>query len=499
MIALRATLAALAFTAAALACSGTASAFAQVPFQPKPLRAAPLKVEFDAVCDKSYTPAQPEDPALEAAPIQELNVRYQTGDAAAAQKAGMYLLDHARCAAAAGAKPGTGTARETLELAAYDYTSHYVWVTWIGIDAFDTSVLNRMLVHVPAPASYKLALPGISTIYEVFLGRSERATLRSTVSSVEQPDPLAAQIPAVAERIVPVLFGLLAATSGTVPLLKAGPPAAISFWVTPLRLDLPNRRALLTIKSVAAEPIAGDTLDDEVDAYILKNAFQPSACVNELVVADMGIVKNERPACATMKPQDCLAAIDAKLRSRLDLQLNKCTKSGEAGVLAAADEDVRTFTVASLGREVKADTTVVNAPLRNFSFSLVEAVALKARLKDPRVKLDDEGNLKADPLPRTMTLVTLNRSFRPYDPSTVSPQSAEKYRWFAGAVLTPDFGAAIGLSWMPVRGLSVNTGVAGLIVKSVPEAEIGGPANSTDPFRLGNAWAWFVGAGYVFK
>jgi hypothetical protein len=238
----------------------------------------------------------------------------------------------------------------------------------------------------------------------------------------------------------------------------------------------------------------------EADKFQRKNGFQASLCAQKLLEADITELKVARKACVAFDPQTCLETFDKPLRETLTAARAACSADDEKKTLPAVDAAVRGFVTANIEREVKADLAFANAPLRRFSFGLVEAVALGVKVRDPRVKLNDAGNLTADPMPRTLSMVTLNASFRPYDPTLVSPTAAEKWRGFAGAVLTPDFGMTVGLSYLPVRNFSLNLGVAGLLVKSVPASAIGKPPDTaTDPFRPGKVWAWFVGAGYAFK
>jgi hypothetical protein len=216
--------------------------------------------------------------------------------------------------------------------------------------------------------------------------------------------------------------------------------------------------------------------------------------------ADLGALKAASTACASLGSSECLYAFNTVLQERLKAATAACLDEAEKKGLAGVDADVREFVLANVEREVKAEVAFANAPLRRFSFGLIAAIAPGVTVRQPRVTLDDDGNLKSDPMPRTMSMVTLNRSVAPYDPTTVSVTRAEQWRYFAGAVLTPDFGMTIGLSYLPVRNFSLNLGVAALLVKSVPASAIGQPpASATDPFRLGQAYAWFIGAGYAFK
>src|SRR5204862_1734982 len=120
--------------------------------------------------------------------------------------------------------------------------------------------------------------------------------------------------------------------------------------------------------------------------------------------------------------------------------------------------ELRTFILDRTNRSATCDATVTNAPLQHISFGIVEAVALRLKLYDPRVTTANDGTIKTDPMSRMLTIATVNVAFSGYDGATVSPNRSERLRWFVGAVLTPDFGLAGGVSFLPIRGFSTNAG-----------------------------------------
>jgi hypothetical protein len=131
----------------------------------------------------------------------------------------------------------------------------------------------------------------------------------------------------------------------------------------------------------------------------------------------------------------------------------------------------------------------------------VAAYAFRGGIVDAaRVKVKD-GILVADPLDRRLSLVVVNLGFKPYDEGAFHPTLAERLRWFVGAVVTPDFGVAAGVSAGIVRGLTVNFGGAILGVRGLQsDDELGRPpSHDEDPFRLAQARVLFLGAGYTFK
>lgn len=486
----------------------------------------PRPVGFKEVCEPE--PPNPlTDPELQKDPVGVLNKRFNSGDWDNIQRTAKRLLTEAQHAAHRPPAPAQPDAP------AYDYVRNVVWLTWIGEDAFGNIGLRRILVRASTKKSdsttlAKIDLPGIDRFYEVFINASPKAVLTTVLTSTEQVNPIIEQIPAVAQKLVPVLLGAVGGQLGSVDTSRAQaiPPTVapgarrcttppVRFYATPFQIDLPAKRAKIAVASVAYEPISIGEFRAAASKLALTQSFQLSACARALAGRALDAVTfvteapeaGETPSkrCSSGDSRkDCLDRFDARLRQEFDAQKNVagCSAEAELKAMTAVDTSFRTFIAGNLAREVKGETTVANTPLQHFSFGLMEAVAVKAKVHDPRVKLDDDGNLKADPMPRLLTVVTFNGSFKGYDASSIRPSAAEQWRWFAGGIITPDFGFAGGLSYLPVRGLAVNAGVGVLFIKSPGDAadEIGSPPKSaTDPFGLGKATVLFFGASYNFK
>ncbi len=478
----------------------------------------PRPVAFQDACT-----TKPVDRELQLDPVGEMNRRFNIGDWNVIQATAKRLLTEGQHAVAKDPqKP---------DEAAYDYSRHQVWLTWLGEDAFGAVSLRRVLVRASTKSSAsgaaKIDLPGVDRFFEVFINASRKATLTTVVTSTEQPNPVLEQIPAVAQKVVPVLLGGVGGLLGSVvkslavPSVPTGqpPPPCVPptrFYATGYATDLPAKRAKLTVASVAHAPLSSEEFREEAAKVSTTAAFQLSSCARALAALDLKAVVAASPPIGTetatgrCQPGDsraaCLDRFDAHLRQAFVTQRDGvspvCTSEGEIKAMTAVDTTFRTFVAANLAREVKSDTVVANAPLQRFSFGLMEAVAIKAKVHDPRVKIDDDGELQADPLPRLLTIVTFNGSFKGFDPTTVRASKAEQWRWFVGGIITPDFGLSGGLSYMPVRGLAVNTGLGVLFTKTPgTEGDMldAKPTTATDPFGLGKATVWFFGASYNFK
>ena len=482
----------------------SAGARAQTRLEPHQLLETPRPLAFAGPCAGGVQPLIPvglseaDRAKLDDNPLEALNDRFHQGDFETLQLAARYILDRAACESS-GAN----------DAVAYAYRAHHVWLTWVGTDAFETHGVHRVLVSAGMPSPYKLDLPGVRTFYEVFVSSSDKAELTTTLVSTEKADEALAQIPAVVEKVVPVLFGFGQAVGGMVkPMMKdpTGREVTPKLWVTPFRIDLPAKRASIAVTSLAGEPLSESEFLANVSKLTLKASFQTSRCGRELALLQGTALEAARKdqACRPASTRKaCLDKFDELLRKAFATQaaVAACATESEEKAMRSVDEAMRASVTGGMAREVKSDFTFSNRPLQRVSFGLMEGIALKAGVNDPRAKLDDdEGTLRADPLPRLLTIVTVNSSFRGYDPTTVNPTTAEKWRWFGGAVIAPDFGLAAGISYLPIRGVAINAGLAGLFIKSVDRAQIGNaPSDATDPFRLGTAWSLFAGVGFNFK
>jgi hypothetical protein len=181
-----------------------------------------------------------------------------------------------------------------------------------------------------------------------------------------------------------------------------------------------------------------------------------------------------------------------------------CTGLSELGQteLLAVDAAYRAYLTGLSAAKVKGAFDFKNSPKQLLSFGAMTAFAISGRVPNAtRVKLNDDGNLTADPLGRQLNLVVVNVGFRPYNADAFHPTPAERFQWFVGAVVTPDFGVAAGVTAHLVRGLSANIGGAVLGVHGLREGDVLGaaPVDPDSVFRLARAQVLFVGIGYSFK
>jgi hypothetical protein len=85
-----------------------------------------------------------------------------------------------------------------------------------------------------------------------------------------------------------------------------------------------------------------------------------------------------------------------------------------------------------------------------------------------------------------------------YDRTQSSPSAAERFAVLVGGVITPTGGVGIGASWMVARPVSLNAGLAVLLVDTAKNGKkaLDVPSDLASPLKTGVAYAWFVGANY---
>jgi hypothetical protein len=389
-----------------------------------------------------------------------------------------------------------------------------VFVSWIGTDTFGALTLRRVrLTSLSGAVPTSLDLPGVGQnpkwgrLFDVFLSLRKESRLVETFASSEVADTELSQLPAVAARVFPVMTGLVEQTKFRL-MAEEQKTEPARLWATTYEVLLPWRRASITVKSVARELVSLDSFSADVDGFVAEQQEQWSACAAAFAAqggARLKEVAGRLPsaACkATLFGPACLADLHAGLNDVFQTVRagSGCGASREVTAMIATDKAFRSELPEWYTRKVTSTVTFANAPLQHYSFGLMEGVAVSTKVNKTRVTLDD-GVLVSDPLPRTLTVVTVNRSFRGYDPKAVTITREEQWRWFAGAAIEPNFGVAAGLSWLPVRGLALNVGGVLLLTKTMSGSDTIGsaPSSSTRAYEIGTAQALFVGVGYNFK
>ena len=172
--------------------------------------------------------------------------------------------------------------------------------------------------------------------------------------------------------------------------------------------------------------------------------------------------------------------------SRIDLPFSRANIEVEDVVLRSDDK-------------VATKSKLFNRPLTRFSFGVLSSLILSTSASSPRATIQS-GNLTEDPLRGPMPMGVLNIHPWPYDADSEEGSWKERFRLFAGGILSPEFGFSAGAGVQLVRGFSLNAGVGLLFIDILKEGEEFGkkPVDPEDPFEYGTATAFFFGVGYNF-
>lgn len=378
--------------------------------------------------------------------------------------------------------------------------------------------------YTRATDGYQLQFPGVGgdsgrKVYQMFLSARREDQLAAVYFSARQRNPLLEQVPEVAEAIVSPLLALAAATQGTIRTrMRALTEDTAAAWITVSAVALPFTRASIRLNARATtlllteKSVVDAAADLKTELELMDVRY--SSCARGLAARHLKAITEtvavEGAACVQKVGSECLRKLDPLFAAAYREQSPEPVNSGQTcGTVAAevrgmqlVDQRFRTLI---LDREMRSDATVAdmeldNLPLERFSFGVVSGVLAGTFTSAQRVTVDD-GVLVADPLRRQINMVVLNGSFRKYNPAAFDLSRAERFRWFAGTVITPSFGVGGGVSVLVVRGLAVNAGVAVLGVTGPADGQAVGsaPIDTHDPYKLEAVGGFFLGASFNFR
>ena len=398
-----------------------------------------------------------------------------------------------------------------IDAADIDVARDALHVLWVDLDPLGTQrVVNHVVLYKGEQDLSNATLPGVTAsdrVFEIFLAPRQKDAIATAYTSTRERDPLDEELPAFAKAIVDPLIALLASTQDALtarslipPRLGSAPP---SHFATVSRIPLPYARAKVHVDIRVALPPDAASISGAVARLSARNAFVTgahAACAQTLNTRLAAAVDSNAAGCAA-SPEQCVTAVTAAFNSDYRAAAGTCANEAERKELHAVDASYRELINGLTAAQVSAGFDLRNAPRRLASLGVMTAYAFKGGTNGAmRVKVKD-GALVADPLDRRLSLVVVNLAFKPYNAEAFHPTIAERLRWFAGAVVTPDFGAAIGISAGIVRGLTVNFGGAIIGVRGLHADDTLGrpPTHSDDPFRLSHARVLFLGVGYNFE
>jgi hypothetical protein len=405
---------------------------------------------------------------------------------------------------------------------AFDPSLSRLVVIWPAVDVDDKITLRRLALPQDPVNAYTLDMPGIGTqdslpgLYEVFIAGDRRSSLISLYTSTRTENPILAQIVDVAGRVVTPLFGIASGVAGEVARAAAHRVPVTpepNLFVTSSRVVLPWKRATVSVKSQAQIPATSERVKNAVEVIVANLALKDldrSQWARQYAYRMAQQTVDTAAVCAStaLTSESCLRRFDSDLTKVFDDCVTgaSCmpgTKPDEEDEAAfkKVDDTIRNFVASGVVSTVTSDSAFANTPLTHFGFGLTTGLLLTGSSSKARVKLDEKGNLIADPLARQLSMIIVNWSPIGYRTSTPSPSSTERTRLFFGAVITPDFGIGGGASVLLVRGLAVNIGAGLLFSRGVANADALGapPEDPTRPFELSYTPFTFVGASFNFK
>ena len=350
-------------------------------------------------------------------------------------------------------------------------------------------------------------------LVQVFLAATPGTSLASVLTSTRVDDPLQGQIPAVTAAILPGLVGAIDKFAPTSPRMPVAPPPELaaakeirtpSFWASAGTIVLPHKRATVAIRDRAAVPASCvptmTSLYEFEEQLRLTDARESEPALRHLARFSAAVGAAFSTTCEVGKT--CAPSLEIPLNANLRTALADARTTPDREAVLAVDEALRKWLAGVTPTEVTGEFTLKNMPYQRYSFGLFAGAIVTDFGGSTRIKIDDNIVVE-DPLSRSMTMVTLNIAFSPYDADSPKLTPQERGRYFIGAILTPEFGVGTGFSVALMRGVAVNVGVGGVLV-SVPgkDLDVGSavPANSPDdPDGLGLKGVVFAGLSYNFK
>ncbi len=368
-------------------------------------------------------------------------------------------------------------------------------------------------------------VPGVAELYDVFLSMDKDAAIGLQYSYTEVENPLQSQFIAASKVMN---FGDIAkaitsqqvlektrarnpdAAKGVDLAARAKTTEVVYFTIS--HVTIPAKRATVTAKAtadfgdVAQKKILKASADAFPDVELRDQILSPCA-VAIAHAADKEVQQYVQSSDDPLDDRDQLKA--AVRRAISDTQkLSTCRDElvqppNEAATLrsTAVQQTIDRFIAIADGADPKKlqnETAYTNAPLNRFSLGLI-AGGLFNTTGDARVKLADDGKVKADPLSGSVSVAALYIHPMPFLSGTATPSQAERFAFFVGYVATPEPGLALGIGYKLFRGLTINVGYAGMLVDTPASGvQIGAVTDKKRPFERGVARAVFAGFGYSF-
>ncbi|HEY6141615.1 MAG TPA: hypothetical protein VI670_27970 [Thermoanaerobaculia bacterium] len=377
----------------------------------------------------------------------------------------------------------------------------------------------RVVLQPSAPAPYSTTLPGLRTHYELHVKPVEAESLATTYFSTPTDDPVASQLAAFVKQFDPKALG---------PFF---PPFALTvltnstFYVDLRRVRLPFARAKIDIEDDAATIADFDAKsgDLKIDAAKLTESLTVREARGIPCATDVAKALQARIESFIAQPQTSMCPTapsddeKKKLTTPWDVLQRElgCTYVTSVQVSTACGNapspEINALVVSIEGRykdlakaaalKVAGKTTYVNVPRSAVGLGVIAGVITSVPSGQKRYKVGNDGKLTLDPLTGGVSIAAVNIHPWRFNSATTSITTAERFRFFVGPVLTPEFGFAAGAGVGVIRGLSINAGYGVVRISTLRDGDQAGaaPADKTRPLRNSTARVVFFGLGYNFK
>jgi hypothetical protein len=443
------------------------------------------------------------NPACEAV-IDTLNRHITNATAAALQG---FAFEHLQTLKSSGPEP--------LKEALGDIETNFYRFVWVGKDDAAQPVVRSIVVHKDARRPVD-TLPGITDksaaqLIDLFISPDPNAVIDTRYISTLIKDPLVAQIPKFIEdsKIIAFLAGVSA---------LRGAPTFNTYTVS--RATLPLARASVAIKDTIVIPGSAAALRTDAiaarDRVIIREA-RLSQCARTLAAAHAeaiseGVMQepctlntNQPGVLGPTQAASCKAFLLEQLAETYRRTMTTCSEPPAAGVDSVLFVDKQFNDLVGTLKETRRplESRVLNTPRTRFTLGGLTAAMTGSPLYGEaatRAKVGSNGTLVLDPLPTLMTMAIVNIHPTTYDASSDAITAGERFRAFAGTVITPDFGITAGVGVAIIRGLSANVGWANLFIKTPASGfAIGSSASSGSPLQVSQAGVFYAGLGFNFK
>lgn len=396
-----------------------------------------------------------------------------------------------------------------------------------------------------APAPFAQRLPGLTKLYDVFVTTSRSDQRAAFYLTTPVPDPFLDKLPLFFTKIDPAaqlsrFVRINVAAAGDVEILLVHvsevtlPRRRASVAITDLvnnfspldldklRLDAAQLAAdlpLRTARGSACADVLTPCLNAVVDDAVACLQPEPPAEEDDLKrclgpgngIAECPLPLQPLPESAA---ESCKGERDNRRRCLIRKRISHAYATLVGGIVVCAPEARPDFVreaaveTAYLGllsnvkaQQLKKDSAYENILPTRRTLGLISSLMLETS-GDERVKLDG-GKLVTDPLRGAMSLAVLNFHPVSFDPKSEELTFGERFRLFAGPVITPEFGLGAGVGYAIWRGVTVNVGYARVRVNTLRRGDrladpSVAPSNLRRPFRDGNAGVFFAGLGFNF-